>query len=100
MRYNRNAKFVDALFSKHERFLKAPWQKSWKDVNFAGKVPGWQRFAPAQEWLDRREQEASKTRTSFGQFLDDKQGQGRKVSPAERERLFREFQEWSRKSGR
>jgi uncharacterized protein len=100
MRYNRNAKFVEALFSKHDRFLKAPWQKSWKDVNFAGKVPGWQRFVPAQEWLDRREQEASKTRTSFGQFLDDKQGQGRKVSPAERERLFREFQEWSRKSGR
>jgi TRAP-type uncharacterized transport system substrate-binding protein len=99
MRYNRNARFVDALFSKHERFLKAPWQKSWRDVNFAGKVPGWQRFAPAQEWLERRTREASKTRTSSGQSLDNKQGQ-RKASPAERERLFREFQEWSRKSGR
>jgi hypothetical protein len=63
-------------------------------------VSGWPRFAPAQEWLDRREQEASKTRTSFDQFLDNKPGQARGMPPAERERLFREFQEWSRKSGR
>jgi TRAP-type uncharacterized transport system substrate-binding protein len=100
MRYNRNAKFVDALFSKYENFLKPPWQKSWKNVNFAAKVSGWQRFAPAQEWLDRREQEASNARTSFGQFLDSKAGQGRGMSQAERERLFREFQEWSRRPGR
>ena len=100
MRYNRNARFVDALFSKHERFLKPPWQKSWKDVNFAGKVPGWQRFAPAQEWLDRREREASKTRTSFDKFMDDKSKPGRGISQGERERLFREFQEWSRRPAR
>ncbi len=100
MRYNRNARFVDALFSKYEKFLKPPWQKSWKTVNFAGKVSGWQRFGPAQDWLDRREQEASKARASFDQFLDNKAEQGRGASQAERERLFREFLEWSRKTGR
>ncbi|HWE18485.1 MAG TPA: TAXI family TRAP transporter solute-binding subunit [Hyphomicrobiaceae bacterium] len=100
MRYNRNAKFVDALFSKYENFLKPPWQKSWKNVNFAAKVSGWQRFAAAQEWLDRREREASKARTSFDKFLDDKSKPGRGISPAERERLFREFQEWSRRPAR
>jgi uncharacterized protein len=100
MRYTRNAKFVDALFSKYQDFLKPPRQPSWKSVNFAGKVPGWQRFPPAQEWLDRHEQEASKARTSFERFLDDKSGQGRPVSQADRERLFREFQDWSRKNVR
>ncbi|MBO0763620.1 MAG: ABC transporter substrate-binding protein [Hyphomicrobiaceae bacterium] len=102
-RYNRTARFVDAFFSKREKFLKPPWQKSWKEVNFAGKVPGWKRFAPAQEWLDRREREASKTGASFGQSLDDKAGpagQGRGVPQAENERVFREFLEWSRKRGR
>lgn len=98
MRYNRNARFVDALFSKYENFLKPPWQKSWKNVNFAAKVPGWQRFGPAQEWLDYRENEMSKLRTTFDKFLDAKVGPGRTLPPAERNRLFREFQEWSRKN--
>jgi TRAP-type uncharacterized transport system substrate-binding protein len=98
MRYNRNARFVDALFSKYEKFLKPPWQKSWKNVNFAAKVPGWQRFGPAQEWLDQREHEATKLRTTFDKFLDAKVGPGHALPPAERDRLFREFQEWSRKN--
>jgi TRAP-type uncharacterized transport system substrate-binding protein len=97
MRYNRNAKFVDALFSKYESFLKPPWQKSWKHVNFAAKVPGWTRFGPAQEWLDYREHEMSKLRTTFDKFLDVKAGRTT-LSPAERDRLFREFQDWSRKN--
>jgi uncharacterized protein len=100
MRYNRNAKFVDALFSRYQELMKPPRQPSWKTVNFAGKVPGWQRFAPAQEWLDRHEQEASKVRTSFDKFLDGKSGQGRPLAQGDRERLFREFQEWSRKPAR
>jgi TRAP-type uncharacterized transport system substrate-binding protein len=98
MRYNRNARFVEALFSRYQDFLKPPRQPSWKTVNFAGKVPGWQRFTPAQEWLDRREHDASKLRTSFERFLDDRTGRAGSLSPADRERLFREFQDWSRKN--
>jgi len=100
VRYNRTVKFVDALFSRHQEFLKPPRQPSWKTVNFAGKVTGWQRFAPAQEWLDRREQEASKARETFDRFIDYKRGQGRTFSPSERERLFRDFREWSQKGER
>ena len=96
MRYRRTARFVEALFSKYELFLKPPWQKSWKDVNFAGKVPGWQRFAPAQEWLDRREFEDTRLRTGFDKFMDGK-ASARLLPPGERERLFREFQEWGRR---
>jgi uncharacterized protein len=94
-RYQRNARFVDALFSRYAEFLKPPRQPSWKTVNFAGKVPGWQRFAPAQEWLDRHQREAKEMRTSFDEFLDVRR-KGRDLSASERERLFREFQEWQR----
>jgi TRAP-type uncharacterized transport system substrate-binding protein len=95
VRYQRNARFVNALFSRYEELLKPPRQPSWKTVNFAGKVPGWTRFAPAQEWLDRHQRESKELRTSFDEFLDAKR-KGRELSAAERERLFREFQQWQR----
>jgi uncharacterized protein len=97
MRYNRNAKFVEAFFSKFQDFLKPPRQASWKTVNLAGTVPGWTRFTPAQEWLDRnREQTAANMRTRFDQFLSEQSKRG--DVPADRERLFREFQDWIRKN--
>jgi uncharacterized protein len=97
MRYNRNAKFVEAFFSKFPDFLKPPRQVAWKTVNLAGTVPGWTRFTPAQEWLDRnREQTAANMRTRFDQFLSEQSKRG--DGPADRERLFREFQEWIRKN--
>jgi TRAP-type uncharacterized transport system substrate-binding protein len=96
-RYQRNARFVEALFSRYEEFLKPPRQPSWKTVNFAAKVSGWTRFAPAQEWLDRHQREAKEMRTSFDEFLDVRAGKGRELSTGERERLFREFQDWKRR---
>ena len=97
MRYNRNAKFVEAFFSKFPDFLKPPRQVAWKTVNLAGTVPGWTRFTPAQEWLDRnREQTAANMRTRFDQFLSEQSKRG--DGPVDRERLFREFQEWVRKN--
>jgi TRAP transporter TAXI family solute receptor len=97
MRYNRNAKFVEAFFAKFPDFLKPPRQAAWKTVNLAGTVPGWTRFAPAQEWLDRhREQTAINMRTRFEQFLSEQTKRGE--APVDRERLFREFQEWVRKN--
>lgn len=97
MRYNRNAKFVEAFFGKFQNFLKPPRQAAWKTVNLAGTVPGWTRFTPAQEWLDRhREQTAANMRTRFDQFLGEQTKRGE--APVDRERLFREFQDWMRKN--
>jgi TRAP-type uncharacterized transport system substrate-binding protein len=98
-RYNRNAKFAEALFSRFPELLKPPRLPSWKNVNLAGKVPGWRRFAPAQEWLDQSERELVQRRSSFNKFLDKRPGTGpeRDLSSSERERLFREYEAWSRK---
>src|SRR5262245_60341481 len=51
--YKRIEKFVDAFFSKTEELRKPPRHPAWRDVNIAATIRGWQRFAAAQEWLDR-----------------------------------------------
>ena len=90
-----NIRYTTTAPSRVQFFGLPPRQPSWKTVNFAGKVPGWTRFAPAQEWLDRHQRESKELRTSFDEFLDAKR-KGRELSAAERERLFREFQQWQR----
>jgi uncharacterized protein len=51
VRYQRTAKFVDAFFSKFSEFHKPPRHPLWKTVNLAATIPGWTRFAAAEEWL-------------------------------------------------
>ena len=52
-RYQRVARFVDAFFSRFPELLKPPRHPKWKEVNLAATMPGWTRFKPAQDWLDR-----------------------------------------------
>lgn len=101
-RYNRTAKFVDALFSKFSQLQKPPRHPLWKSVNYAATLQGWQRFPAAQEWLDRsRSIQATAVEASFAEFVKLKSSQGVQVDlsdPDEKERLFREFLEWSQKA--
>jgi TRAP-type uncharacterized transport system substrate-binding protein len=52
-RYRRVERFVDHLFSRLDRLQSAGFDRKWKDVSLRAKVPGLERFRPAQEWLDR-----------------------------------------------
>ena len=52
-RYHRVARFVDELFSRMDKLQAPGFDPKWKDVNLATRVPGLERFQPAQEWLDR-----------------------------------------------
>jgi TRAP-type uncharacterized transport system substrate-binding protein len=52
-RYQRVARFVDHLFSRLDRLQSPGFDPKWKEVNLRAKVPGLDRFRPAQEWLDR-----------------------------------------------
>jgi len=52
-RYRRSARFVEALFNGFERLRSPPFQRGWKEMNLAGTIPGWTRFAPAQHVLNR-----------------------------------------------
>jgi len=53
-RYDRVARFVDLLFSRIEKLQGPGFDEKWKSINLAATVPGLDRFAAAQEWLDRR----------------------------------------------
>src|ERR1700752_1920683 len=53
-RYQRVARFVDVLFSRIDRLQAPGFDSKWKSINLAATVPGLERFAAAQEWLDRQ----------------------------------------------
>jgi uncharacterized protein len=96
-RYKKVARFVDAFFGKFQLFMQPPRHPKWKDVNLAAQVPGWTRFAAAQEWLLRQ----SVAGTAGGSLQGDFDGYlargGNPVSNLttdQKERLFREFLVW------
>jgi TRAP-type uncharacterized transport system substrate-binding protein len=51
-RYRRVARFTEYLFSRIERLHAQGFDSKWKDVNLNARVPGLERFRPAQEWLN------------------------------------------------
>ena len=55
-RYDRVARFVDLLFSRIDKLQGPGFDEKWKSINLAATVPGLDRFAAAQEWLDRQAQ--------------------------------------------
>ena len=101
-RYKRAAAFVEAFFNSFEEFLKAPRHPKWQEVNLAAELPGWTRFQPAQDWLDRRTTTAGAgydiaLKSSFDEFLafiNESSGTRPSVSPQSREALFSRFMEW------
>lgn len=94
VRYNRVVKFIDAFFSKFPEFQKAPRHPKWREVNLAAKLPGWQRFSYADEWLAKnRPAPAISMKKDFKQFVAA-QGAGADISQPQLESLFKEFMKW------
>jgi TRAP-type uncharacterized transport system substrate-binding protein len=53
-RYRHIVRMIDYLFDRFERLQKEPgYHEKWKDVNLAATVPGWTRFQPMQDKLDK-----------------------------------------------
>jgi TRAP transporter TAXI family solute receptor len=103
-RYRKVARFVDAFFSKFDAFLQPPRHPKWREVNLAAQVPGWTRFAEAENWL-RRETAAlagsssnatrdSPLRQNFDRFVALSGGSGAMRDDAQREALFEAFLRW------
>jgi TRAP transporter TAXI family solute receptor len=104
-RYKRAANFVNAFFNGFEEFLKPPRHPKWQEVNLATELPGWTRFQPAQDWLDRRTTTAGvgydiALKNSFEEFLafiNESTGSRPSVSPQNREALFSRFLDWRKR---
>jgi len=53
-RYNRLVRFIDYLFERLPKLQSNPgFHPRWADLNLAATVPGWQRFKPMQDRLDK-----------------------------------------------
>ena len=98
-RYKRLVRLVDYLFDRFENLQKEPgYHARWRDVNLAGQVPGWQRFRPLQERLDKMA--AAPPRAVDPALAREQAARAAPNDRAAQERLFKEFLEWSNKHGR
>jgi TRAP-type uncharacterized transport system substrate-binding protein len=98
-RYRRLLRVVDYLFERFEKLQKEPgYHEKWKDVNLAATVPGWERFKPLQEKLDKLA--AAVPRGVNPAQLRAQAARVAPYDPAEQERLFQQFLEWNRKQSR
>lgn len=97
-RYRRVAQFIDAFFTKFPEFQKAPRHVKWKETNLSATLRGWKRFPAAEEWLARAPQRTAiaTTVTIDPTVVRTQAAKAAPNDPAEQERLFQQFMEWSR----
>jgi TRAP-type uncharacterized transport system substrate-binding protein len=96
-RYAKVQRFVEAMFTKWDKFRQPPRHPKWRDVNLAATVPGWSRLAFADEMLKRIRPDGPDAQTASGEFaafLKNSGGGNASLSQDQREALFREFLRW------
>ncbi|MGH7248124.1 MAG: TAXI family TRAP transporter solute-binding subunit, partial [Pseudomonadota bacterium] len=94
-RYRRVAEFVDRFFSHFAEFQKPPRHPSWREVNLAAELPGWNRFPEAQLWLDSHRRAVARGQGEFDQFIAERGGSAASLTKQQRQVLFREFLQWN-----
>jgi len=101
-RYQKVARFVDALFSRIDEFSRPPRHPKWKEASVSAVIPGWQRFKAAQDWINRwREQhpDAAASQVSLPSFKEFMAQQAHaNMSEQELEKLYVQFLEWNRRA--
>lgn len=87
-RYRKVERFVDAFFSRFSELQEKGFHPKWRDINLAAAAPGWERFGPAQEWLDNK----GKRLASTDARSDLRQPRAAAAAPREQfDELFRAF---------
>jgi hypothetical protein len=102
-RYRNVANFVDVFFTGFQSLLTPGHHPKWNEINIAAELPGWRRYAPADQWLQRNMQIAKAPnpemlRTMFSRFVDERRQAigGGAMSPQDKDALFQQFQSWQR----
>ncbi len=98
-RYRRVEKFVEALFTKWDKFREPSRHPKWRDVNLAATVPGWTRWGVADDMLKRiRPRDVADAQVASGEFASFLKNKGpTTLTDEQRETLFREFLQWREK---
>lgn len=98
-RFRRVQRFVEYLFQRFDKMKAPPYQPKWKDINLAGKLPGWTRYWVAEEQIKKLQ--ATATAAGAGGIDANLARQhAARAAPndaAQQEKLFQQFIEWSRK---
>lgn len=98
-RYRKTANFVKQFFDRFSEFKQPPRHPKWREVNLAAIVPGWERYSPAEQWLERDEKrrraaDSPRLRSAFSEFLRNQNSGGAAYTDAEKEKLFQDFIRW------
>jgi TRAP-type uncharacterized transport system substrate-binding protein len=102
-RYRNLVNFVEAFFTGFQTLLEPGHHPKWREVNITAELPGWRRFPPAEEWLQRNIQVASPPnlqdlKTIFSRFIDERQqaAGGQPMTQQEKDQLFGQFELWQK----
>jgi uncharacterized protein len=102
-RYRNMVNFVEAFFTGFGSLLEPGHHPKWREVNITAELPGWRRFPPAEQWLQRNTQVAGPPnlqdlRAIFSRFIDERQqaSGGPSLTPEQKDQLFGQFEAWQK----
>jgi uncharacterized protein len=102
-RYRNVVNFVEAFFTGFQSLLDPGHHPKWREVNITAEVPGWRRFPPAEQWLQRNAQVAAvpnlqDLKAIFSRFIDERQQAtgGAPMTQQEKDQLFGQFELWQK----
>jgi TRAP-type uncharacterized transport system substrate-binding protein len=102
-RYRNLVNFVEAFFTGFQSLLDPGHHPKWREVNINAELPGWRRFPPAEQWLQRNTQIAAAPnlqdlRSIFSRFIDERQqaSGGAPLTPDQKNELFGQFELWQK----
>jgi TRAP-type uncharacterized transport system substrate-binding protein len=95
-RYRKVARFVRAFFDRLHDLQSPPYHPKWREIDVAVPVPGWTRFAAAQEWIRKVGLDTDgPTRNARVDDSDARRGTAA-LDPQERNALFAEFVDYQK----
>ncbi len=102
-RYRNLVNFVEAFFTGFPSLLDPGHHPKWREVNITAELPGWRRFPPAEQWLQRNAPVAAAPnlqdlRAIFARFIDERQqaSGGTPLSAEQKNELFGQFERWQK----
>jgi uncharacterized protein len=100
-RYRNLVNFVEAFFTGFHSLLEPGHHPKWHEVSITAELPGWRRFPPAEQWLQRNPPAGATPlpqdlQAIFSRFIDERQkaAGGLQLTQQQKDELFKQFRLW------